>query len=166
MKSLTRRDWGESWRFGRDPRSRSKMKLSPKFSNHRNIENWRTYTRTNIILHWSHLTTTCMRTRPGNMSRNTCGSQLTQARCNGHGCQGCCGNGGSAGWYIGGGFLLGRCAGRGGPLLLEFPLGLDPLVVGTLLGALCLASIARLTSSKFALHARDLQPLASITGRL
>jgi hypothetical protein len=142
------------------------VKLIPKFSNHHYVENRRTYTRTSIILRWSHLITTCMRTRPGNTSRNTRGSQLTQARCNGRGCRSRCGNGGSAGRYIGGGSLLGRCAGRGGPLLLEFPLGLDPLVVGALLGTLCLASITRLASSESTLHARDLQPLASITGRL
>jgi hypothetical protein len=69
----------------------------------------------------------------------------------------------SAGRYIGGGSLLGRGTGHGGPLLFEFPLVLDPLVVDALLGALCLASIAGFTGSESTLHARDLQLFASIT---
>jgi hypothetical protein len=50
--------------------------------------------------------------------------------------------------------------------LFEFPLGLDPLIVGALLGALGLAFMARFTRSELGLHAGNLQAFASIIRRL
>jgi hypothetical protein len=67
---------------------------------------------------------------------------------------------------MGGGSLLGRCAGCRGSLLLKLLLGLDPFVVGALLGAFRLASIAGGTGSELALNAGNLQPLTGIARRL
>jgi hypothetical protein len=133
------------------------MKLISKFSNHQNIEYWRTYPRTNNTLCWSHLTMTCMCMRLGKTSRNTQGSQLTQGvQCKGGSCWSRCGNSSSAGWYVGGGSLLRRVTGCGGPQLLMFPLVLDPFIVGGLLGILGLVSIAGFTRCELSLYTEDL----------